>query len=473
MLWDAEMVFKVVTIFLYLQGLVCSFVTHICALQGTSVTLPCANDIYTFLMPNVCSWYKSKENVPIIENPHYIGRVMKCDCSLMMNNLRENDSGSYRFLKQEVALSVTDSDLQLKTMDSTVTEGQNVTLTCFSTCTLRNSPIYFWYRDRQLATYTTGNKLHLSQVTSQDTGNYSCAVKGHENRLSSDVPIVVKYNPLDLSVSVSPSAEIVEGRSTILTCSSDVSTAVYNYTWYKKNGVEYLLIGSGYKYIITNARPEHSGLYRCVAERTLIHRSSMDVLITVKYSPRIPEISISPSGEIVEGSSVTLTCSSDAYPAVSSYMWYQKNGDGTVFRGTGKSINFTLASGDHGPYYCEAQNEIGAQNSDVVLLAGEKKSLLAVVVVGSVLAVLTVGGVIALTHHVKRKKSDPVGNTSPKSQDTHPISHDDTYTALNLKAKSSEYETLNNVRKLPCNPALQAAAEASHYENIQERISYL
>ncbi|XP_028827027.1 B-cell receptor CD22-like isoform X4 [Denticeps clupeoides] len=438
MLWDAEMVFKVVTIFLYLQGLVCSFVTHICALQGTSVTLPCANDIYTFLMPNVCSWYKSKENVPIIENPHYIGRVMKCDCSLMMNNLRENDSGSYRFLKQEVALSVTDSDLQLKTMDSTVTEGQNVTLTCFSTCTLRNSPIYFWYRDRQLATYTTGNKLHLSQVTSQDTGNYSCAVKGHENRLSSDVPIVVKYNPLDLSVSVSPSAEIVEGRSTILTCSSDVSTAVYNYTWYKKNGVEYLLIGSGYKYIITNARPEHSGLYRCVAERTLIHRSSMDVLITVKYSPRIPEISISPSGEIVEGSSVTLTCSSDAYPAVSSYMWYQKNGDGTVFRGT-----------------------------------GEKKSLLAVVVVGSVLAVLTVGGVIALTHHVKRKKSDPVGNTSPKSQDTHPISHDDTYTALNLKAKSSEYETLNNVRKLPCNPALQAAAEASHYENIQERISYL
>ncbi|XP_037620241.1 B-cell receptor CD22-like isoform X2 [Sebastes umbrosus] len=44
------------------------------------------------------------------------------------------------------------------------------------------------------------------------------------------------------------------------------------------------------------------------------------------YGPKLPSVSVSPSGEIVEGSSVTLTCSSDANPAA-RYTWYKKNGN--------------------------------------------------------------------------------------------------------------------------------------------------
>ncbi|CAK6982814.1 B-cell receptor CD22-like isoform X2, partial [Scomber scombrus] len=42
------------------------------------------------------------------------------------------------------------------------------------------------------------------------------------------------------------------------------------------------------------------------------------------YAPKLPSVSVSPSGEIIEGSSVTLTCSSDANPAA-KYTWYKKN----------------------------------------------------------------------------------------------------------------------------------------------------
>ena len=38
--------------------------------------------------------------------------------------------------------------------------------------------------------------------------------------------------------------------------------------------------------------------------------------------PKLPSVSVSLSGEIVEGSSVTLTCSSDANPAA-KYTWYK------------------------------------------------------------------------------------------------------------------------------------------------------
>uniref|UniRef100_A0A4W6EI64 Ig-like domain-containing protein n=1 Tax=Lates calcarifer TaxID=8187 RepID=A0A4W6EI64_LATCA len=44
------------------------------------------------------------------------------------------------------------------------------------------------------------------------------------------------------------------------------------------------------------------------------------------YPPKLPSVSVSPSGQIVEGSSVNLTCSSDANPAA-NYTWYKENED--------------------------------------------------------------------------------------------------------------------------------------------------
>ncbi|CAL8401720.1 unnamed protein product [Gadus morhua 'NCC'] len=40
-------------------------------------------------------------------------------------------------------------------------------------------------------------------------------------------------------------------------------------------------------------------------------------------APKTPSVTVSPSGEIEEGSSVTLSCSSDANPAA-NYTWFKK-----------------------------------------------------------------------------------------------------------------------------------------------------
>ncbi|XP_036416959.1 uncharacterized protein LOC118800902 [Colossoma macropomum] len=51
---------------------------------------------------------------------------------------------------------------------------------CSSTCTLPKNPTYIWYKSRQCVTnkLTRDKKLYLK--CSEDAGNYSCAVRGHE-----------------------------------------------------------------------------------------------------------------------------------------------------------------------------------------------------------------------------------------------------------------------------------------------------
>ena len=77
------------------------------------------------------------------------------------------------------------------------------------------------------------------------------------------------------------------------------------------------------------------------------------------HSP--PSVSVSPSGEIMEGSSVTLTCSSDANPAA-NYTWYKENR--TLLQGPeGVYRLSSISSGDRGVYSCKSENQHGRINS--------------------------------------------------------------------------------------------------------------
>ena len=82
--------------------------------------------------------------------------------------------------------------------------------------------------------------------------------------------------------------------------------------------------------------------------------------------PKLPSVSVSPSGEIVEGSSVTLTCSSDANPAA-DYTWYKENQ--TLYQGPEGSYHFiSISSEDRGIYYCKSENQYGQINSSSLLI---------------------------------------------------------------------------------------------------------
>ncbi|KAG1955813.1 hypothetical protein F2P79_007799 [Pimephales promelas] len=155
---------------------------------------------------------------------------------------------------------------------------------------------------------------------------------------------------------------VTEGDSVSLTCKSSCAlTDRATFIWYR-NSLK-ILTGrrDSNKLILSQVRREDSGRYSCAVDGHT--HVSPDVHLNVTYPPVNPVISISPSGVIVEGDTVTLNCTSDSNPPAEIY-WFK----GGTFVGSGKIFNISkIRSDDSGEYKCKSINEHGEKYSAVIL----------------------------------------------------------------------------------------------------------
>ncbi|XP_045070327.1 B-cell receptor CD22-like [Coregonus clupeaformis] len=188
-------------------------------------------------------------------------------------------------------------------------------------------------------------------------------------------------SPVSLTVTdvvlVMDPTSVSEGARVTLTCRTKCTLdPITAYSWYKNGQPIPNSNTSSPVYSLFPASSEDAGRYSCAVEGHDDLRSPEDTL-NVRYGPRNTSVSASPSGEIVEGSSVTLTCSSDANPPVDKYTWYKKNVTSPKASGqTYNILNFSYE--DRGEYYCEAQNGRGSMNSaaKMITVAGKQTSVM-------------------------------------------------------------------------------------------------
>ncbi|XP_031673505.1 B-cell receptor CD22-like isoform X2 [Oncorhynchus kisutch] len=343
--------------------------THqrICTLNGSSVDISCS---YTYPSGHTISetiWYtKGKlHEAPQILSPGYGGRVeylgnMQSDSILRITDLREEDSAEYkiRFRTGQTTweptipgTTLTVTGLQVKLTPATVTEGQKVTLTCSTTCTLSDNPTYIWYKNGHVTNQSTS--LFLNPVSSEDAGRYSCSVEGHEEIPSDEETLTVRYGPRNTSVSVSPSGEIVEGSSVTLTCSSDANPPVDKYTWYRKNVTSPK--ASGQSYSITNIISEDRGEYYCEAQNG---RGSMNSTAQMIIVAGKPTSFVTAAVGIIVVVLVLILC-------LSGFMWFRKKASKSTSDTRDTSEN---VQGDSSPVYDNisgmAMTSTAAQTAD-------------------------------------------------------------------------------------------------------------
>ncbi|KAL1005689.1 hypothetical protein UPYG_G00062390 [Umbra pygmaea] len=121
---------------------------------------------------------------------------------------------------------------------------------------------------------------------------------------------------------------------------------------------------------ITDLRTSDSAVYRfrfITDQAGGKYTGQPGFILSVTDGPKNTRATLSPSGEIVEGSLVTLTCSSDANPPVDKYTWYKKKVTSPKASGQSYSIA-NIRSEDSGEYYCEAENKCGRFNSSSVFV---------------------------------------------------------------------------------------------------------
>ncbi|KAK0137467.1 Vascular cell adhesion protein 1 [Merluccius polli] len=325
--------------------------SNVCALRRSTVEISC-----TYKYPKEQDgrdttvqktlWFTKTyrgEYVDLRSDTDYAGRVEyicgenRCysdscygKCTLRIRDLRLSDSAAeykFQFITNQpdgkytgdpgVKLSVT--DLQVKVSIPDPTHPTLAELECHSMCGLADP--YIWTRRGQSV---GGGRYYRVDIRSEDI--FSCAVEGYEHLPS---PPVCKSTPQCTDIMPGPSAEIQEGSSVTLSCSSDANPAA-NYTWFKDN-------------------TDDSSRYMNQGQQLVFD------------GPKHTSVISSPSGGVKEGSSVTLSCSSDANPAA-NYTWFKEHEDSVIESGQDYTItNITSELG--GNYYCQAHNAIGRHNS--------------------------------------------------------------------------------------------------------------
>ncbi|MGH0179318.1 UNVERIFIED_CONTAM: hypothetical protein FKN15_018750 [Acipenser sinensis] len=209
----------------------------------------------------------------------------------------------------------------------------------------------------------------MRDLQSSDTGRYYFRFETHPPQTKFTGIPGVDLSVTEPKVILDPPVlynNVKEGSFVSLTCGFDrCPLSESSFVWYREGQPIRNATSNNLQF---NVSYEHSGNYYCATHENSNIKSKAFKL-NVKYPPRNTSVSVSPPGEIVPGIPVTLTCSSNANPPVSSYTWFKTSRNHVVKSGPEQSLIFeNISLHDSGEYYCESINEIGRSVSLVVPL---------------------------------------------------------------------------------------------------------
>ncbi|XP_035700317.1 lachesin-like [Branchiostoma floridae] len=214
--------------------------------------------------------------------------------------------------------------------------------------------------------------IRIRDLTKDDTGFYELHTIYADGKLASRaVELIVAYGPSSMDIVVHPYPSY-EGNNINLTCYAD-SRPPSNYTWERETGdlpTDRMTFDPHTGVLsIRNATREDVDKYKCTAGNGVGYSVREFTDLELWYSPRSTSLQADPGWAWREGDTVTLRCTTDAFPPA-TFTWRRED-DGIIpeeprveqNRLAGTLIFNGIEKSDVGTYVCEAANGIGQLDS--------------------------------------------------------------------------------------------------------------
>ncbi|MBN3325744.1 CD22 protein, partial [Atractosteus spatula] len=299
-------------------------------------------------------------------------------CDVKLSHLRKEDTGNYsfryygsneRWMSDKVLLIVKENPCSISLEGNPAShEGENISLTCRTKGSC-NKDLQWQYPPDGIQIPTEpwteveqGSKVgHLTFTPTWKSHQktLSCQIQGSKDECAArSITLNITYPPKETTATINP-VSVNEGNKVTLSCSSKGNPEILTYTWFKEGTG---IIGSVNEYTFKKIQIADRGRYFCQAKNALGIANSSVIVIDVKYAPKNVTIVMNPSNDMIEGTSVNLTCTIESSnPFKCEFEWYR----GTVLISTGKTLFFrSIEYTNAGFYSCVVSNSVGTGKSN-------------------------------------------------------------------------------------------------------------
>ncbi|XP_048379660.2 sialic acid-binding Ig-like lectin 5 [Stegostoma tigrinum] len=244
------------------------------------------------------------------------GNLKNGDCSLMINNIKGRDAGSYYFRVEFSGsnkykyLPVTQLHVS-NFMDKPtiapveIIAGKRMNLNCtFNTTCTGTAPALTWDTPTAVhgsvsytvtqhgATLTYTSVLALTPSLRDQGQTLTCRLSYPTVSSEQTLVMTVRYPPQEITVSTSAaSGGIREGNNVTLTCSSESVPSISHYTWFRIEGNASTQLNTNSQILSFTpvTRGDDAGFY-CTATNPLGNSSSNTTHLNVEYGPEISQV---------------------------------------------------------------------------------------------------------------------------------------------------------------------------------------
>ncbi|KAK5870403.1 hypothetical protein PBY51_025039 [Eleginops maclovinus] len=241
-------------------------------------------------------------------------------------------------------------------------------------CTVKGHPepeLSWSFRsaDGQVVALGSSGQLVIDQVRLSDDGRYDCEAKNSEGKDIAGVEVRVHAPPTNISLSVSPGEQVLEGQQVTFTCQSDGAPPPVLVL--RREGEELQRTdpaSSSVSFSLSSARFQDSASYKCEASNQygaqLVTRS-----LTVTAHPMQVELS-PPVPAADRGSDLLLICRASGCLQPPTFTWRRTDNNHILFQSKNQNQNQSLLNlqdldlQDQGGYRCAAECDSVIRTAD-------------------------------------------------------------------------------------------------------------